>query len=748
MSRHFVSASSQSLNRASAVIGAAPLTITAWVNPTSHVAVNDIAAIDDGAGASSGFLLRQDGTGHIAAMTGPGFQASTTAGTVTNGVWNHVAAVFASATSRIAYLNGTAATAETTSNTPGALTNTHVGAAFLPQTFYNGDIAWVNIWNIALSGAEISALAAGQDPRTMHPGNLVVSYQLLGTASPETDSIAGLNLIVTGATQGATDPPVLLIGETFRISDQVTASLGLSIALSEGFRLSDSPSTFLGSVQGKGSIQMLLNGVWTTIDDVITEAGVTWHRGFSGTGVLDCVADAGTLTFSLNNSETNSAHLVGYYSPDNANVRSGFDLNTGVRYFIGTTMRFTGFLDAIEPTSGIHESRRVACQAVDYMDVASRRTLSNVPVLVNNTGDQVFQALIDSLDAASKPVAVQRGASPDVFPYSLDKIQDGQTVLRDELYRVCLSGLSRSWIKGDGTLVYELRTLRSTAAADADAYIDSIGFTAKRDRSGVVNSVQVTVYPRTPETVSVVMYKLGAPTALVPNQTLVIVGPWTDPASPTTRVGAVSLDTVVATTDYLINSQADGLGTDLTPKTVVTVGLSGNATQFSLTLSGFVPGFITLLQQRGKPLLDYGATIVSSADAASIAAFGPVNLAIDMPYQNDSGFGLEVAQYVVHINASPLTQISGFARFVSLQNAAELSRSISREISDRVKVTESVTGVNRSFFINAITETEQEGMLRTEFLLAPVDPTAYWMLDIVGHSELDSTAIPAFSRFM
>jgi len=497
----------------------------------------------------------------------------------------------------------------------------------------------------------------------------------------------------------------------------------------------------------RGAIDMEFSGRgngWTQVDDVLKSPGISWHRGLPGTGVLDTVADIGTLSFSLDNSERNEAGLVGYYSPDSANCRAGFRLGIGIRYRIGLNVRFTGVLDSIDPVPGRHGARTVSCEAVDWMNTASRTRIGGLPVQINKHGDEIFQTLLDSLDPSARPDAVEKDLSTDTYPYALDKVRDEQTVLRDELYRLCVSGLDRCWLRGNGTLVYESRVRRSTAASNVDTFTDSNGFVAKRDRTGVVNRVQSTVHPRQLGTESVLLYLLYTPTLIVPGQTLTITGPWTDPNSPNVRVGAVTLDPVVAGTDYLVNSAADGSGTDLTSFLSVSTGSSGNATQFTLSLGGGIPGYIVKLQQRGVPLYDYGDTIVQWDDSNSISQYGLTIQPIDMSYQANPSFGLEAAQYIIFTSAQPLTQISGFVRYVDIYNATELARSVDRDVSDRIGLVDPVTGINRSFFINAIDESEHDGVLKTEFLLAAADTTAYWLLEVPGRSELDHTTILGF----
>ncbi len=69
---------------------------------------------------------------------------------------------------------------------------------------------------------------------------------------------------------------------------------------------------------------------WTDVS-VDLAGEIRLHYGIAGTGPSDRVASTGTLSFTLDNSEKNSALKRGYYSPNHANKRGGFALGIGVR---------------------------------------------------------------------------------------------------------------------------------------------------------------------------------------------------------------------------------------------------------------------------------------------------------------------------------------------------------------------------------------------------------------------------------
>lgn len=490
---------------------------------------------------------------------------------------------------------------------------------------------------------------------------------------------------------------------------------------------------------------------WTVCPDVLLES-VTYNRGLPGGGIADSVADPGSLSFRLNNSSENVVHLQGRYTPDHANCLPGFEEGIGVRvrYTLdtGTIIRWTGTLEDINPVPGKYASRTVSCMAVGWMEIAATTRLSDLPVLVNKRGDEVFQTLISSLPPYSQPRSIEVDLSLDTYPYTLDRTRDEQTRLREELYRLAISGMDRVWEKGDGTIVYESRSRRVGTTADRDTFIYHHGFDVTRSRSNIINQATFTANPRIPGTLNSLLYSLNQPMAISPGSPQNILGPWTDPANPNIRVGAVDLTTLVPGVDYVANTAADGSGTDITNYLTVLVGLSGNATTFRVELGGAVSGFLTVLQQRGQPLLNYGQTGLIAEDASSISLVGLRPININMPYQGDLRLTQEAAQYVVFTRKDKRPFITSFHRKVSLGNQTALARSLSRDISDRIRIVDAISGVASSFHINTITEQAYESHIETVWNLSPADSSGYWFLEDPEKGILDSTTVLGFGYIL
>ena len=183
------------------------------------------------------------------------------------------------------------------------------------------------------------------------------------------------------------------------------------------------------------------------------------------------VAGAGTLTFALNNSATNSAQLRGYYSPAGPYVRGGWQLGIRVRVSLQDPatstwyVRFVGSIVTMTAEPGIYGSRRVLVQATDWLDEAARARVSGLTTQISKRSDEIVSLLIANV--TRQPEATSIATGRDTFAYALDTARDDSpNPVLQEIARVTASELGYFYQKGDGTVVYESRFGRlSTASA-------------------------------------------------------------------------------------------------------------------------------------------------------------------------------------------------------------------------------------------------------------------------------------------
>jgi hypothetical protein len=223
MSRSFDGATTSLDNTTGVPVSTTPLTLVCGFKPAAIGSTQTLVALNTSGTGNHQFELVVNSSNQVQAEArDTATSQATTTGTVTNGAWNMCGAVYTSATSRAAYLNGELGTGgtPTTSRSPSGMNEIRLGksrsGAGAFNQFANGLIAYVWIWNVALSEANLDALynggSGGVDPSTIQGANLVFRTDLLSNANPEVDVIGGLNLTVTAATFSSDDPFTITAG--------------------------------------------------------------------------------------------------------------------------------------------------------------------------------------------------------------------------------------------------------------------------------------------------------------------------------------------------------------------------------------------------------------------------------------------------------------------------------------------------------------------------------------------------------
>jgi hypothetical protein len=200
------------LKRTTSPISTYPATLVAWARQPTIGGGNKTILCLHHSGSTSGqnaIILSQNDT--------LGAASAETSTSPTAGVWYHAAAVFASGTDRRAYLDAGGKVTNATSKTPSSAPDSVVVGAAAGSTVGNSfdttaEIAEAAIWNVALTDADIAALAAGAPPYTIRPDALQGYWPILGVNSPE-QNYAGagqLPLTMTGSLTLVTHPRIFM----------------------------------------------------------------------------------------------------------------------------------------------------------------------------------------------------------------------------------------------------------------------------------------------------------------------------------------------------------------------------------------------------------------------------------------------------------------------------------------------------------------------------------------------------------
>lgn len=494
------------------------------------------------------------------------------------------------------------------------------------------------------------------------------------------------------------------------------------------------------------------NNGWTDVSRDLME-GVEASWGLPGSGVLDRVARTGTFKFRLDNSVYNSAGLIGYYSPNHANVRTGFKNGIRCRWTVTagafSRVRHIGTIDEIAPVPGLYSGRMlVEITSLDYMDALARAKVTGLDVQVDQVSSDLFSLLIASMTRQPNALSVQTGL--DTYPIALDNVQDEKSSMLSVIQDLTVSELGYCFDSG-GTLTWQNRAYRPSIITNVDTFLDTTvaELQASRSRRQAINKIQVTSHPRgTDAAATSVLYELKSVMSLEGGETVTILGPYRDPANPEKRVGGTDMVDPVNPTDFAMNAAADGSGADLSASLDITPDFGGNGVRLTLTNTGTQTGYLggstaaTRLQVRGRAIYDNAPTIGEHEDSASQVQNGVNSQQVDMPYQSDPRVAVEAAQYLVNLYKDPTTQVQKIGFFIPQSDETTFARIMARSISDRIGIQETVSGLVTTLghFINAVDVTID--VLFNAFVswtLAPADNNRYWLLGIVGSSEEDAS---------
>jgi hypothetical protein len=481
---------------------------------------------------------------------------------------------------------------------------------------------------------------------------------------------------------------------------------------------------------------------WTDVKaDVLRTPSPSIKGGIGGTGPLDLVAASGELAFALNNSEFNSAGLLGYYSPGHANARPGFTFGIGVRYRWGDYTKFVGRISKIAPVAGKYGERKSQVLAVDWMDDAAQFR----PVVATQIGqraDAVLLAVVASVPR--QPRAMVLDVADSAFPFAFDNSKSETQPVLSEIQRICQSEFGRAYMigsnEGGGILRFEKRTRRLTPLPVA-TFDGTKGLEAPLDRGDVKNRAKVTTHPRrVGATDTEILFELRNAPQVGAGQTLRLVGRYNDPADRASRVGGIDMKAPVPTTDYTMNTQANGSGADLTASFTVVVNYGGNSAEYLLTNNTLGLGYVTKLQARGRALLDYDPVDAWAVDETSIEQAGEQACALDMPYQQDMSVALSIAEFIVVTWTAPGS--AGIEIRYMPRNDAEFNLAFRLEPGDAVVVLEEVTGINGTYFVqNVAIDMGEVASFTWELQRALV--ADYWRIGSSGFSELGVTTVLA-----
>jgi len=210
-----LSGADQGLRVDSAVVNAAPLTISTWARKDLSTGRGIVVFIGDASAANDRLQLQMEpdnGLIRFLVRNTANVFAATSTNWVT-GQWHHLCGIARAVDDRSVYLDGGGRGDNATSQTPvsGNIDRTTIGRRdnIESSNAFDGQIGHVAVWDVALTDNEVESLAAGINPRQIRPDNLVFYDPMNRDSGSEIDIIGGLTLTeVNGPIAAAEEPPI------------------------------------------------------------------------------------------------------------------------------------------------------------------------------------------------------------------------------------------------------------------------------------------------------------------------------------------------------------------------------------------------------------------------------------------------------------------------------------------------------------------------------------------------------------
>jgi hypothetical protein len=169
--------SNQYMQVASAPMTAAPLSIAFWFRKSSTVVKNGVFL------RASGNATNLIGIYFTTAVRGYAFASGASADfacttTYSTNTWTHACFTTSSSSFRTIYQNGGNSANNGAPVTPAGINQIDI-ATFGGSTNFDGDLADLGIWNVALNASEVLSLASGYSCQTVRPQSLVFHAPLI-----------------------------------------------------------------------------------------------------------------------------------------------------------------------------------------------------------------------------------------------------------------------------------------------------------------------------------------------------------------------------------------------------------------------------------------------------------------------------------------------------------------------------------------------------------------------------------------
>jgi hypothetical protein len=425
--------------------------------------------------------------------------------------------------------------------------------------------------------------------------------------------------------------------------------------------------------------------------------------GFSSEG--DLAVTLGTFTLAGTGVQT---HPAFYYSPGHPNCMVGFGLGTKVKVEVDGIVKFVGRIAAIRPEAGQFENPpHVEVEVHDWAGYLSSQELGIIAVQEEKTADQAITTTLSGFTFQPEAYTLASGIQEFLLIFDTES---PDSTMASFYQKLCMNELGRIYVTGSGILVFDgtMNELNvSYETNDIYNVIQSNITVVEAARSADVQLWDL----------KVAEHFGGIIPAIPHGQNLVLRCPFTDPA----LGGAISaIDVVDPIVTVEFGSTADFVSNDMITDLGQSQEIGGNMSIVTLTNNHATDtGYLNDLQIYGRPLYNYGTKSVEVRDTVSISGIGERRLQVYFDEIADIDDAEELANILLDQYSTSYEQARKL-EFYANTDATLLANAISIEPSTRILVKETVTGIDKDFWVNRVKYTYDRQALWVTLLLDPV----------------------------
>ena len=480
--------------------------------------------------------------------------------------------------------------------------------------------------------------------------------------------------------------------------------------------------------------------IFDDVTSVSYKVYVDWNNDGDFTDTYeDITADVKTISFSRGKSSELGKAEVGQlsiilnnatakYTPGAGGVISALLLpKRPIKVsFTGGWDLFYGFIEEIIPHPHLTEQDCIIT-AVDGLDFLSRHDMATALYKNALTGtihgyildDAGWSATMRTLDAGQNTVPYWYGHDVKTR-YAQEEIDNNEQGF--------------SYINGAGYFCFEDRHHRSTETHQTSRFTfddTMVNITYSLNPRNIYNIIKVIITPWTLQA-EAELWRLQEIPSIPAGETYTW---WGESSYAGEAVFVDAWVTPVVTTDYLANSQADGLGDNETANIAITTTKFAKTIKVAVTNGASVPVYLYLLKARGTYYDDQTKVTLKAEDSTSQTAYQKRTFELDGKYMTDSNKARDYANYAIGKYKDPRAELSMSAMN---QNNAVLTQILGLKISDRITIVNTELGLNDDYFIDYMEhDILMSGKLHTvNYRLADTINEDFWCLD---YSALAST---------